>query len=105
MLRVPVMPWGMLIFALCLTPTSLCADYIRAWPGTSVTLVGWLWCLLSYLAWVVGVWLQLPNAPIGLPDWYKVAISIGFPMSECLARVVWLRLPFAAAFEAEGASS
>jgi hypothetical protein len=96
--------WGGLIFAVCFTPVLLCGDYIRAQPGTSVTLFAWFWCLLSYLAWVVGVWLQLPNAAIGPPSWYKVAIAIGFLISEHLARFVWLRLPFAAAFEGQVSS-
>ena len=89
-----MMPWGWLIFALCFTPTLLCADYVRSWPDASVTLWMWFFCLMCFAAWGVQTWLPLPsvNLPGGSDRYLKNFIAVGGFMSALrLSQVCWSR--------------
>jgi hypothetical protein len=95
MLGTPGMPWGMLISALFLTPTLLCADYIRSWPETSVTLWMWFFMLLWLAAWGVQNWLPMPavNLPWGGNRLSNSVIGMtGCMLALYCSQVCWARL-------------
>jgi len=83
----------MLVFAICMTPTAMYADYVRAIPSTYSTLIVWLLIAVSHLIWGVAMWLHLERTSLAMsldnPSWYKCVFVVSFIVALYLSRVIY----------------
>lgn len=71
--------WALWLFAICMTPTLVYADYLGSVRGISITIAVWFIAGSHFLIWDLAAWLHLDKSFLHMrPDHHGWQWAIGF---------------------------